>query len=106
MTFFWLIIFILPALLFSWLAHSDYIPRTPGIILTIIGLIIFAGSVAISSLYLWYFASKIIHQRLDRKPITPFLENDKVFKFLQPYLIKFNLYNPASSQQGKHYTKP
>jgi hypothetical protein len=86
------IIFILPALLFSWLANSGYIPGIPGIILTIIGIIVFAVSVAISALYLWYLMSKIIYQRLDKKPIEDFLNNDKVFKFLRPYLIKFKIY--------------
>jgi len=90
------VIFILPALLFSWLANNDYISRTPGIILAITGLIIFAGSVATSALYLWYFISKIIYQRLDKKPLADFLNNDKVFKFLRPYLIKLKLYHPLS----------
>ena len=90
------IISILPALLFSWLASSGYIPRIPGIILTIIGLIVFAGSVAISALYLWYLTSKIIYQRLDKKPIEDFLSNDKVFKFLRPHLIKFKIYRSVS----------
>ena len=86
------VIFILPALLFFWLANSGYIPRIPGIILTIIGFIVFAGTVAISALYLWYLTSKIIYQRLDKKPIADFLNKDKVFKFLRPYLIKFKIY--------------
>jgi hypothetical protein len=90
------IIFILPALLFSWLANSGYISNTPGRILAMTGLIIFGGLVAISALYLWYLASKLIYQRLDNKPAQDFLDSDKVFKFLQPYLIKFKLYNPAS----------
>jgi len=93
---FFTIIFILPALLFSWLANSSYISRTPGIFLAIIGLIIFGGLVAVSALYLWYFVSKLIYQRLDNKPIQDFLDHDKVFKFLRPYLIKFKLYNPAT----------
>ena len=90
------IIFILPALLFSWLANNGYISRTTGIILAVTGLIIFASSVATSALYLWYFVSKLIYQRLDKKPLQDFLDSDKVFKFLRPYLIKFKFYNPAS----------
>jgi hypothetical protein len=93
---FFAIIFILPALLFSWLANEGYISKTPGIILAVTGLIIFAGLVAISALYLWYFVSKLIYQRLDNKPVQDFLDNDKVFKFLRPYLIRFKFYNPAS----------
>jgi len=90
------IIFILPALLFSWSVNSGFISKTPGIILAVTGLVIFASLVAISALYLWYFVSKLIYQRLDKKPLQDFLENDKVFKFLRPYLIKFKFYNPAT----------
>jgi len=90
------IIFVIPTLVFSWFVNSGYIPQTLGTVLTIIGVLIFVGSVAISSLYLWYFISKIIYQRIDKKPITEFLVKDKVFKFLQPYLVKLKLYHPVS----------
>jgi hypothetical protein len=93
---FFTIIFILPALLFSYLANSDYISKTLGIVLAVTGLIIFGGSVAISALYLWYFVSKLIYQRLDNKPVQDFLDSDKIFKFLRPYLIKLKFYNPES----------
>jgi len=96
MGLFYAIIFVIPALVFSWFANSGYIPQALGIVLAIIGALIFVGSVAISSLYLWYFISRIIYQRLDKKPITEFIDKDKVFKFLQPYLIKLKLYHPAS----------
>lgn len=86
------IIFVLPALLFFWLVNNGYIPRVPAIISTIIGSLVFGCSVAISALYLWYLTSKIIYQRFDKKPITDFLNNDKVFKFLKPYLIKLKIY--------------
>ena len=92
---FFAIIFILPALLFSWLANG-YISSTPGIIMAVMALIIFGGSVAVSALYLWYFVSKLIYQRLENKPVQEFLDNDKVFKFLRPYLIKFKLYKHTS----------
>ena len=91
------LIFVLPALLFSWLANNGYIPRTPGLILAIIGTLTFAVSVATSSLYLWYFISKIIYHRLYKKSVADFLDSDKVFRFLRPYLIKFKVYSPAVS---------
>lgn len=91
------VIFVIPALAFSWLANSGYISKTPGIILAIIGALTFAVSVATSSLYLWYLTSKIIYLRIDKKPLADFLENDKAFKLLRPYLIKFKVYTPASS---------
>jgi hypothetical protein len=78
MGLFWAIIFLIPALVFFWLANSGYILRTPGIILGIIGALTFAGSVGATSLYLWFFISKIIYQRLDEKPVSEFLANDKV----------------------------
>ena len=95
---FYSVIFIFPTLLFSWLVNSGYISQRPGIFLTITGIIIFGGLVAVSALYLWYFVSKLIYQRLDNKPIQDFLKNEKVFKLLLPYLIKFKLYNPATWQ--------
>jgi hypothetical protein len=89
------IIFLIPALIFFWLTSSGYIPRTPGIVLGIIGALTFAISVASTSLYLWFFMSKIIYQRLDKKPVSEFLDNEIVFKFLRPYLIKLKLYKPV-----------
>lgn len=89
---FWFIIFIIPALEFSWLANSGYIPRILGIVLGIIGLVSFVLIVAITSLYLWYFLSKIIYYKFDKKPINDFLANDRVLKFLRPFLIKLKLY--------------
>ena len=90
------IIFILPVLMFSWLANNGYIPRIPGIILTIIGLIVFVGCIAVTALYLWYFTSKMIYYRLERKPIADFLNSDKVFKILRAYLTKFNIHHSSS----------
>ncbi len=88
------IVFAIPALVFSVLAKSGYFPQILGMILGIIGALAFAGAVVISSLYLWYFISKIIYQKIDQKPITEFLDNEKVFQFLRPYLIRFKLYSP------------
>ena len=95
MGLFCVVVFVIPAIVFFWLANGGYISRTPGIVLVIIGALTFAGSVAITSLYLWFFMSKIIYQRLDKKPVAEFLGKDKVFRFLRPYLIKLKLYNPA-----------
>ncbi|RYE25385.1 MAG: hypothetical protein EOP45_04810 [Sphingobacteriaceae bacterium] len=89
------IIFILPALLFSWLANNGYISKTPGIILAVMGLVVFVSLVVISGLCLWYFISKIIYCRLEKKPVLDFLENDKVFNVLRPYLPKFKLYHSS-----------
>lgn len=90
------IVFAIPALVFSLLAKSGYLPQTPGMILGIIGVLVFAGAVVTSSLYLWYFISKIIYQKIDQKPITEFLDNEKGFQFLRPYLIRFKLYSPKN----------
>jgi hypothetical protein len=87
------IIFLLPALLFSWLANHNYISQTFGTPLLIAGLLFSFSLVAVCSLYIWYFLSKIIYKLLEKRPITEFLDNDKVFRFLQPYIgrsiIKF-----------------
>ncbi len=95
MGFMCIIIFLIPAILFFWLTNIGYIPRTPAIVLGIAGALTFAVFVATTSLYLWFFMSKIIYQLLDKKPVSEFLNNDKVFKLLRPYLIKLKLYNPA-----------
>ena len=91
---FWLIIFSVPAIVFSGLAYSGFIPRTLGIIMAIAGLLLFSIVVATSALYLWYFMCKIIYQRIYKKPFKEVFDNDSVFKFLSPYLIKLKLYNP------------
>jgi hypothetical protein len=49
--------------------------------------------VALSGLYLWYFVSNLMYRRLDKKSVQGFLDSDKIFGFLKPYLIKFKLYN-------------
>ena len=72
----WTIIFIVPAIVFSWLANSGCITKTPGIVLGIIGVLTFGGLIALTSLYLWYVASRIIYQRLEKNPINDFLEKD------------------------------
>ena len=84
-------IFILPALLFFWLINSSFIPKIPAIVLTIIGVLTFAGSVMSTSLYLWYFISKIFIQKIDRKSISEFVDKDKVYRFLRPYLIRVRI---------------
>ena len=92
MALFLSLVFLIPALTFSWLTNNDYIAKTPGIVFTIIGALTYVGSVAVCSLYIWYFTSKIIYQRLDKKPVSDFLDYDKVFNFLRPCLIKLKLY--------------
>ena len=84
-------IFLLPTLLFFWLVNNNYIPTTPGITLSITGLLIFITLIAICSLYLWYFTSNIIYKRIDQKPISEFLNRDKIYNYLKPYLIKLNV---------------
>lgn len=87
------IIFLLPALLFFWIANNNYIPRTPGIILTIVGLLTFVTTIGVCSLYLWYFTSNIIYNRLDQKPVSEFLNRDKIYIYLKPFLTKLKIIN-------------
>jgi hypothetical protein len=89
----WTIIFLIPALVFFWLANSNYIPRTPVIVLAGIGALAFSVLVVLTSLYLWFFMSKVIYKRLDKKPVSDYIKTDKVFKFMRPYLIKIKLLN-------------
>ena len=86
------IIFVIPGILFYWLANAGYIPQPVGIIIAIIATLTFTGAVASSSLYLWYFLSKIIYRRLEKKSFADILENDKVFNFLRKPLSTLNLY--------------
>ena len=85
------IIFLLPALLFFWIMNNHYIPRTPGIILTIVGLLTFVTTTAVCALYLWYFTSNIIYKKLEQKPVSEFLNNDKIFIYLDPFLRKLKI---------------
>ncbi len=85
------IVFIIPAIVFILLKNSNYIPQTIEIILSVIGVLTFVITVVTNSLYLWFFLSRIIYQRLENKPLSDFVDNDKVFKFLRTYLIKHKL---------------
>jgi hypothetical protein len=87
------LIFLIPALIFGWLANGGYLPRKPVMILGIIGLFVFAGLIIVCSLYLWIIASKLIYLRLEKKTTSAFLDNDIGFKLLRPYLIKLKLYS-------------
>ncbi|MGY4539373.1 putative membrane protein YccC [Mucilaginibacter sp. UYNi724] len=87
------IVCVLPALLFTWLYNNKYIPTTVGIYATIASFLIFVGIVAICSLYLWYFASNLIYKRLDKKPLSDFLDNDKIYNYLKLFLIKLRIVN-------------
>jgi hypothetical protein len=91
---FWAIIFLIPTLIFTWFLHQDFIPETTGITLAILGFLTFLVTVSSSALYLWYFTSKIIHLKLDLKPVSDFLDNERVYALLRHYLIKFKLYKP------------
>ena len=85
------IIFILPALLFFWTANNNYITETPVIILAIVGLLTFVATIAVCSLYLWYFICNIIYKRLDQKPVSEFLNKDKIYIYLKPLLTKLKI---------------
>lgn len=96
---FWAIIFLIPALIFAWILNHDYIPKATVIPLVVLGFLIFLVTVSATALYIWYFISKIIYQKIDLKPVSDFLDDDRAYKFFRPYLIKFKLSLPASSRQ-------
>ena len=85
------LIFTIPTVIFSRLAYAGHIPRIPGIIMLITGALIFLTLVIASALYLWYFISKIIYQKIDNKPVSEFINNDRVFNILRSYLIKHKI---------------
>lgn len=80
------IIFFLPALFVSWLTDNNYISQTPGTILIVSVLLLLLILVASCSLYLWYFLSQVIYKQLEMKPVSEFLQKNKLFRFLQSYL--------------------
>lgn len=82
------LIFLIPGLCYYWLSTKHYLPETVGVILGLIGLAAFGGIVMITSLYLWYFASKVIYQRIDGKPISEFMNKDKAYKFVRLVFAK------------------
>ena len=85
------LIFTIPTVIFSRLAYAGYIPRIPGIIMLITGVLIFSTLVIASALYLWYFISKIIYQKIDNKPVSEVVNHDRVFNILRYYLIKHKI---------------
>lgn len=80
------LMFLIPALTFKWLAETELISRIIGMCIGLPGVLLFVMSVVTSSLYLWYFTSKIIYHLLDEKPIKEFIYNDKVYKFFSSFL--------------------
>ena len=93
---FWTIIFLIPAFLFFWFINQNYISEIPKITLAVLGFFTFLITVSTTALYVWYFICKIIYQKIDTKPVSDFIENDRVYNFLRPYLIKLKLYRPIS----------
>ncbi|NNU34729.1 hypothetical protein HK413_12905 [Mucilaginibacter sp. S1162] len=87
------IVFLLPVWCFFWMANNDYLSRNTGSVLALIGLLVFISAVTVSSFYLWYLTSNIIYKRLDQKPISEFLNRDKVYIYLKPFLTKFKIIN-------------
>jgi len=80
------IIFSLPALLFLCLVNNNVIPQTFETISVIAAFLLFFGLVAVCSLYVWYFLSRVIYQLHEKRPVGEFLDSNRVFIFLQPYL--------------------
>jgi len=87
------IVFLIPALVLSWLASNHFISEIAVAICSITGVLIFALLVGSFALYLWYFLSRVIYQRLDKEPVLDFLEKDRVYKCIKPLLIKMRMVN-------------
>lgn len=83
------LIFTIPALIFSGLARSGNISETSGIIIFMIGAVIFLTLVITSSLYLWFFISKVLYKKIGKEPASEFINNDRVFNILRFYLNKY-----------------
>jgi hypothetical protein len=84
-------IFVLPGLLFLWILKQNYLPQKIAIALSITAMTIFIFLIAICSLYIWYFISKLIYKYIEKKAIKETLKNDKVFAFLKPHLKKIKI---------------
>lgn len=87
------IVFLVPGILFFWMADNGYLSRNTGSFLALVGLLIFISAVTVCSLYLWYLTSNIIYKRMDQKPISEFLNRDRVYVYLKPFLTKFKIIN-------------
>ncbi|PAW93104.1 hypothetical protein CKK33_06200 [Mucilaginibacter sp. MD40] len=86
------VLFLVPGILIFWIANN-YLPDMPKLILTILGLFLFVTIIAVCSLYLWYFVSNIVYKRVDNKPLSEFLEKDKVYKYLKIVLLRLRIIN-------------
>ena len=97
MGLFWGIVFIIPAVAYSWIAvfllDTGFLPKAPVTIIGVTGFLLLTGLVATSALYLWYFLSRIIYRLIEKKSFQDLINKDSIFKLLHPYLIKLNVYS-------------
>ena len=80
------IVFLLPGLLFSWVAHNNYIQPAAENIIGVSALGLFIGLTALCALYLWYFLSRVIYKLIDNKPVSEFFNQDGLYKRLPSFL--------------------
>jgi hypothetical protein len=81
----------LPGLLFLWLLNAVTLENRMAIITFLVGLLFFVTVVAISSLYVGYFFSRLIINYVDKKPLEEIYNQDKVYQYFKKLLIKFKL---------------
>lgn len=65
-------------------------PPTFVIGLTVILFLLFALSLALVAIYLWYLTSRLLYQRIEHRPYSEITDNDKVLNFIRPYIYKLN----------------
>lgn len=82
------IVFILPGLLFLYLISLMTDPPIIIIVLTSVIFVLFFICIAASSIYLWFLTCKLLYQRIDRKPLSEVLNNDKILNYIKPYIYK------------------
>jgi len=85
-----LIIFIAPGLLYLYIVSIITDPPTFVIGLTVILFLLFALSLALVAIYLWYLTSRLLYQRIEHRPYSEITDNDKVLNFIRPYIYKLN----------------
>ncbi len=81
----------LPGALFLWILNSVNANEGRAFHILTAGILIFTLIAAISSLYFWYFSSRLIINYIDKRPLSEVYNNDKVYQYIRQLLIKFRV---------------
>ncbi len=84
-------ILLVPGGIIFWLINTGYISKSAYSLILITGLCVFLILVIASSLYLWYFTSKIIYLKIDNKSVSEYIKTAKIASFILAHFAKYQI---------------